>query len=197
MFLALRYNCVLLKKDMHHLKNIWFFYHLPKFENELTQTYLSFNYQFFNYCVMSTWLLLCRDVSLPLHTFLNLEVEYSKASLKHFFTYNYIFFIHDLPGCNSPKTEVASAPSHVSRKTRAHPIVHEFEYNLHIHWFRVQPTLSRQNQPLLNMTDLELVHYRTIGNHRLSPLCSMWETPRSRSSKCAQSGSLHHIVAVL
>lgn len=85
MFLALRYNCVLLKKDMHHLKNIWFFYHLPKFENELTQTYLSFNYQFFNYCVMSTWLLLCRDVSLPLHTFLNLEVEYSKVSLKHFF----------------------------------------------------------------------------------------------------------------
>lgn len=152
MFLALRYNCVLLKKDMHHLKNIWFFYHLPKFENELTQKYLSFNYQFFNYCVMSTWLLLCRDVSLPLNTFLNLEVEYSKASLKHFFTYNYIFSIHDLPGCNSPETEVASAPSHVSRKTRAHPIVHEFEYNLHIHWFRVQPTLSRQNEPLLNMT---------------------------------------------
>lgn len=91
---------------------------------------------------------------------------------------------------------MASAPSHVSRETRAHPIVHEFEYNLHVHWLRVQPTLSRQNQPLLNMTDLELVHNRAIGSHRLSPLCSMWETPRSRSSKCAQSGSLHQIVAV-
>lgn len=91
---------------------------------------------------------------------------------------------------------MASAPSHVSRKTRAHPIVHEFEYNLHIHWFRVQPTLSRQNQPLLNMT-LNLFTTEQSAAIGCLRYAQCGKTPRSRSSKCAQSGSLQQIVAVL
>lgn len=113
-------------------------------------------------------------IMIYLHTFLNSEGDYSNYS--NIFTFKlHFFFIHDLPGCNSHKTEVASTPSHVSRETRARPIVHKFKHNLHVHWLRLQPTVSRQNQPLLNVS---LNLFRAIGNPRLSPLCSMWETTR-------------------